>query len=143
MPCAPVTCESSTVQTSAAMVTKLLDDMGTMVASTALRVSECPGPTREHAPVYPPRGASYKEITPMPSEMCPLTSAQVEFMEFCLSRGKSSDKEIAALLFLSPLTIRTRFREICSVLGVHGRADAFLLAFNEGWIKSPSGDPSA
>jgi DNA-binding NarL/FixJ family response regulator len=65
----------------------------------------------------------------------PLTPREREILTY-LSQGKSGP-EIAAMLNIAPLTVRTHIRNVIEKLGVHSRLEAVTSALREGLIDSP------
>jgi DNA-binding NarL/FixJ family response regulator len=64
-----------------------------------------------------------------------LTPREYEILN-CLAKGHSAT-EIAALLNISPLTVRTHIRNLIEKLGVHSRLEAVTYAMQRGLINPP------
>jgi DNA-binding NarL/FixJ family response regulator len=80
-------------------------------------------PTHWTARVRGPRGAGGS---------CPLTSREVEVLG-CLAEGMVY-KQIAHELDLSASTVRSHLHHIYAKTGTYDRAQAVLLAADEGWL---------
>ncbi len=65
---------------------------------------------------------------------CPLTPALLEVLQACAHLCDVSTADIAARLYRSKNTIRTEFRRILKLVGVHSRTAALCLAFRQGWV---------
>jgi DNA-binding NarL/FixJ family response regulator len=65
----------------------------------------------------------------------PLTSREAEILSF-LAQGHSG-VEIAEILHISPLTVRTHIRNLIEKLGVHSRLEAVTYALQQGLIDTP------
>ncbi len=65
---------------------------------------------------------------------CPLGGAQLRVLQAAYDVGDLSDKVLASALCISPNTVKTHFRDILALLGVHCRFAAVLLAATEGWV---------
>jgi DNA-binding NarL/FixJ family response regulator len=69
------------------------------------------------------------------SENEPLTPRETEILS-CLAQGHSAG-EIAEMLHISPLTVRTHIRNLIEKLGVHSRLEAVTFALQKGLIEPP------
>jgi RHS repeat-associated protein len=67
----------------------------------------------------------------------PLTPAQIRLLQTCADRHVESDKELAALLYISPKTVHTHFSQIEAKLLVHSRNGAVTRAQELGLITPP------
>jgi DNA-binding NarL/FixJ family response regulator len=65
----------------------------------------------------------------------PLTPRESEILS-CLAKGYSAG-EIAEILSISPLTVRTHIRNLIEKLGVHSRLEAVTFALQKGLIEPP------
>ena len=65
----------------------------------------------------------------------PLTPRETEILS-CLAQGHSAG-EIAEMLHISPLTVRTHIRNLIEKLGVHSRLEAVTYALQKGLIEPP------
>ena len=77
---------------------------------------------------------SRKQASEIP-ENDPLTPREIEILS-CLAKGQSAG-EIAKMLNISPLTVRTHIRNLIEKLGVHSRLEAVTYALQKGLIDSP------
>jgi DNA-binding NarL/FixJ family response regulator len=65
----------------------------------------------------------------------PLTARESEILS-CLAKGQSAG-EIAEMLNISPLTVRTHVRNLIEKIGVHSRLEAVTYALQKGLIDPP------
>jgi two-component system nitrate/nitrite response regulator NarL len=72
-----------------------------------------------------PEVQKYETLTPRENEILS-----------CLAQGRSAG-EIAEMLNISPLTVRTHIRNLIEKLGVHSRLEAVTYAMQKGLIDSP------
>jgi DNA-binding NarL/FixJ family response regulator len=71
--------------------------------------------------------------TGSPTALSPLTAREREVLAM-LGRGLSNT-ELAEQLFLSPATVKTHVARIFSKLGLRGRAQAVVLAYELGLVR--------
>ncbi|MDX3527633.1 response regulator transcription factor [Streptomyces sp. ID05-39B] len=70
-----------------------------------------------------------------PDDLCGLTAREREVMAW-VAEGHSND-EIAAKLFVSPLTVRTHVHRAMTKLGARDRAQLVVVAYQTGLVQPP------
>ena len=114
-------------------------------SSRLARALERLGATR---PTSVPRGNSdgagplavTAEAPPITAEAPPLTDREKEILRW-VAAGMQN-KEIAQKLGISLATVRNHIHNILEKLGVHSKLEAVSLAFRQGWVAGPDGEPA-
>ena len=72
-----------------------------------------------------------------------LTPARMEVLRAAWEMESSNAKRIAKVLGKSPETVRRQFQEVLTLLEVHERMAAVMLAHRSGWIQPPCSEETS
>ena len=73
---------------------------------------------------------------------CPLSPALLRLLQTSVDNDTTDAKILAALLGISPATVRVEFQRIFALIGVDNRSGANTVAIRNGWVNVVRGNSS-